>query len=174
MSSCHHASAKTTAIQEIEYLRRRYARATDLLGQASEDSIAEGRAIYHRIFSPTVTFAITGMDTSATGPDAWVDIVVNALAPLGPTQHLIGTQLVDIQGLELNESCEVISGSAHLESYVQAWHDMPDNKVWLFLGTYLDEIEFKLDVGWQIQHMELRQVTGETRPMDKSVATGTH
>ena len=172
--SCNHTAAKSTAVQQIEYLRRWYARATDLLGTATKESTAEGRAIYHRIFSPNVTFTISGPDAkplSATGPDSWVHVVLDALAPLGPTQHLIGTQLVEIQSLQLNDDCEITEGRAHMQSYVQAWHEMPDDKVWLFLGTYIDEVEFKPGVGWQIQQMELTRVTGETRPMDESVAS---
>ena len=52
-----------------------------------------------------------------------------------------------------------------MESYVQAWHDTTDEQVWLFIGTYLDEVVFTPGVGWQIKHMELRRVTGEMRPM---------
>jgi hypothetical protein len=57
-----------------------------------------------------------------------------------------------------------------MESYVQAWHEMTDEKVWLFLGTYLDQVCFYPDVGWQITNMELRRVTGEIRPIGESVA----
>ena len=49
--SCSAAAAKTQAIQEIEYLRRWYAKATDLIGVATPESIEQGRAIYHRIFT---------------------------------------------------------------------------------------------------------------------------
>ena len=47
--SCNEAAAKTQAIQEIEYLRRWYAKATDQIGTATPEAIAEGRAIYRRV-----------------------------------------------------------------------------------------------------------------------------
>ena len=48
---CNKSLVETRAIQEVEYLRRWYAKATDLIGVATPQSIAEGRAIYHRIFA---------------------------------------------------------------------------------------------------------------------------
>jgi hypothetical protein len=172
MATLNEAFARSVAVQNIEYLRRLYAKATDLIGIATEASINEGRAIYHRIFSPDVTFSL-GPDSSLQGPDAWVDLVVDQLASLGPTQHLIGTQLVEIQSLVRGDDGEIKQGRAHMESYLQAWHEMPGNKVWLFLGTYIDEIEFYPDVGWQICDTRLLRITGETRPMDNSVGAVT-
>ena len=37
---------------DIEYLRRKYAKATDLLGVNTPEAIAQGTAIYHEIFTP--------------------------------------------------------------------------------------------------------------------------
>jgi hypothetical protein len=173
MSSYQQEFARAVAVQNIEYLRRAYAKATDLIGLADPDSVEAGRQIYHRIFSADAEFTISGEGTDAmqaSGPDGWVDVVAEALAPLGPTQHLIGTQLVEIQSLTLDASGSPQSGQAQMESYVQAWHEMTDEKVWLFLGTYLDEVSFYPDVGWQITNMELRRVTGEIRPIGESVA----
>lgn len=68
------------------------------------------------------------------------------------------------------KSLDITAGSAHMESYLQAWHELPDEKVWLFLGTYLDEVKYVPGRGWQIVRMTLRQDAGETRPMDKAVA----
>ena len=61
---------------------------------------------------------------------------------MGPTQHLIGTQLVDIESITFDSDCQVTDGRASMESYVQAWHDTTDEQVWLFIGTYLDEVVF--------------------------------
>ena len=97
------------------------------------------------------------------GPDAWVELVYSALAELGPTQHLIGTQLVELDSLELNSACHVTAGKARLESYVQAWHELPDDKVWLFLGTYHDDVVFRPGTGWRIDRMHLRQTSAEIR-----------
>jgi hypothetical protein len=167
--SCNEAAAKTQAIQEIEYLRRWYARATDLIGIATPESIAEGRAIYHRVFTADAQLDAGPDREPQVGPDGWVDLVLGALGELGPTQHLIGTQLVQIKSLELDGECNVVAGSAYMESYLQAWHEQKDEKVWLFLGTYFDDAVFIPGTGWRIEKMILQQVAGETRYMDAAV-----
>ena len=76
------AIARTIAIQEIEYLRKSYARATDQIGQNTPASIAEGRATYHRIFTGDVMLRVKGGGIPASdtvGPDAWVDVVIDAV-----------------------------------------------------------------------------------------------
>ena len=45
------------AKQDIEYLQRFYARATDQIGTNIPENIEAGRAIYHRIFTPDATIA---------------------------------------------------------------------------------------------------------------------
>jgi hypothetical protein len=167
--SCSEAAAKTQAIQEIEYLRRWYARATDLIGIATPESIAKGRAIYHRVFTADAQLDAGPGREPQVGPDGWVDLVLGALGELGPTQHLIGTQLVEIKSLELDDECNVVAGSAYMESYLQAWHEQKDEKVWLFLGTYFDDVVFIPGTGWRIEKMVLQQVAGETRYMDAAV-----
>ncbi len=169
MGECHEGAARTQAIQEIEYLKRWYAKATDKIGEGSEAAIGEGRAVYHRIFDQKAVIRAGGDFEDQIGPDGWVDVVLGALGPLGPTQHLIGTQLVEIEALELDDDCNVVAGSATMESYLQAWHERKDEKVWLFLGTYYDKIQFNPGKGWQIVDMSLVQVAGETRYMDEAV-----
>ena len=167
--SCNEAAAKTQAIQEIEYLRRWYARATDLIGIATPESIEQGREIYHRVFTADAKLDAGPDREPQVGPDGWVTLVLGALGELGPTQHLIGTQLVEIKSMELDDECNVVSGSATMESYLQAWHEQKDEKVWLFLGTYFDDIVFIPGTGWRIEKMVLQQVAGETRYMDAAV-----
>ena len=153
---------------EIEYLQRWYARATDLLGHADKDSIAEGSRIYRRIFTPDVEVTVTGNridERQSSGIDGWLDVVTSALGPLGPTQHLIGTQLVEIEALAVDSDNAVSSGRALMRSYLQAWHDMPDGQVWLFIGTYTSDVRFTAGAGWQICRMNLHRETGELRPM---------
>lgn len=169
MGECHEGAARTQAIQEIEYLKRWYAKATDKIGEGSEAAIEEGRAVYHRIFDQKAVIRAGGDFEDQIGPDGWVEVVLGALGPLGPTQHLIGTQLVEIEALELDDDCNVVAGSATMESYLQAWHERKDEKVWLFLGTYYDKIQFNPGKGWQIVDMSLVQVAGETRYMDEAV-----
>ena len=171
---CTKAMVEAVARQEIEYLRRSYAVATDQIGLNDEASVAAGRETYRRIFTPDVTFSVTGPGTqplSAIGPDGWVDVVQGALGPLGATQHLIGSQLVALSDLAWSDDCSVTSGRADMQSYVQAWHEQSDREVWLFLGTYFDEVVYRPSVGWQIQTMELRRVTGENRPSGEAIAT---
>lgn len=167
--SCHETAAKTQAIQEIEYLRRWYAKATDQIGIATPESIAEGRAIYHRVFTADAQLDAGPDREPQVGPDGWVDLVLGALGELGPTQHLIGTQLVEIKSLVLDDECKVVAGSATMESYLQAWHEQKDEKVWLFLGTYFDDAVFIPGTGWRIEKMILQQVAGETRYMGAAV-----
>ena len=159
------------ATQEIEYLRRLYARATDQLGINTEASSAEGVATYRRIFTPDVTVRVTGEGTSplnATGPDAWAKVATEALADYVATQHLIGTQLVEIHSIEFDEAGNVTSGDASMSSYLQAWHAGNDDNVMLFIGTYHDKVRYTPGVGWQIYDMELMRVSGENRALGVS------
>ena len=159
------AIARTVAIQKIEYLRRLYARATDQIGKNTPASIAAGRATYHRIFTADVIFRLKG-EGDTLGPDAWVDVVIDALGvDYKDTQHLIGTQLVDIESLELDAEGRVVAGEATMSSYLQAWHASPDDDVWLFLGTYRDKVRYTPNAGWQIYDTTLERVSGEERPM---------
>ncbi len=170
MANCNEGLMRAQATQEIEYLRRWYAKATDKIGLADQASVEAGRSIYHRVFAPDATLDAGPDREPQVGPDAWVDLVLSVLGPMGPTQHLIGTQVVDIKSLVFNDACEVVSGSARMESYVQAWHELTDeNKVWIYLGTYFDEVEFEPGQGWRIVDMKMEQMAGETRFMDEAV-----
>lgn len=148
------------AKQEIVELRSLYARATDLLGTGDTSALAEGRAIYHRIFTTDAVIAATGVDT-VKGPDAWVEVVVDALADYQDTQHLIGSNLVTIDALPGAGK----PGAAHMMSYLQAWHAKANDDLWLFIGTYDDELVHSEAHGWQIAKMTLSQVSGENRKL---------
>ena len=155
------------ARQEIEYLRRRYAKATDLIGECSAASIAEGRRIYHRIFTPdarirTSVGGVVGLESS--GPDGWAEVAQNALQEYVSTQHLIGSQLVELHRLEVDAQGKVTAGEAEMSSYLQAWHAREDS-VWIFIGTYLDKVRYHPGEGWRIHDMELVQLSGEDRPL---------
>lgn len=161
------AAAGTLALarQQIEYLRRQYARATDLLGTATPDAIKEGTKIYHEIFTPDADLCTSGGTAEpfqATGPAAWADVVVDALEEYNATQHLIGTQLVHID--QLSEKDGVVSaGHATMSSYLQAWHSTEADRLWLFIGNYEDEVQFVPGKGWQICAMNLVQISGDNR-----------
>ena len=139
--------------QEIEELRRLYGKATDAIGRDTPQDIELGRHIYHRIFTPDVKIRTsnTGADPlTASSPDGWVEVVHSALKDYTGTQHLIGTQIVVLDGDE-----------ARMESYLNAWHKNPDGTVYLFLGTYIDLVRRTPD-GWRIYDMELRHDSSGT------------
>ena len=146
------------AKQAIHELKHLYARATDLIGIADDASIAQGRDIYHRIFAPNASIGAAGIDP-VTGPDAWVDVVYDALKDYESTQHLIGTQLAEVASLP---DAAGNGGSASMLSYVQAWHSTKD-EVWLFMGAYHDKLTYSRDGGWQISEMMLEQMDADRR-----------
>jgi hypothetical protein len=155
------------ARQEIEYLRRLYARATDFLGMVDDpDAVAEGQRIYHRVFSPEADIKVTGTAAplSGQGPDAWAEVASNALRDYKATQHLIGSQVVDLGSIEFGgEPVKIVSGEATMTSYLQAWQAAPDQRLRLVMGTYFDQVRFTPGVGWQITHMNLVHTSGEHR-----------
>ncbi|MFK7913379.1 MAG: nuclear transport factor 2 family protein [Pseudomonadales bacterium] len=148
------------AKQEIAELRCLYAKATDLIGTGEPAAVAEGRAIYHRIFTPDAVIAASVAD-SVTGPDAWVDVVLEALEDYRETQHLIGTQLVDIEALPGTAN----AGSARMQSYLQAWHSKANGHLWLFMGSYDDQVIYSDAHGWQISNMMLNEIVQENRQL---------
>ncbi len=159
-TSLEQQMALAVARQEIEYLRRQYAQATDMIGRNTPQSIARGRAIYHRIFAPEATITTTEngeIGFSAVGPDAWVDVAAKALAAFANTQHLIGSQVVQIESLP---DADGGGGRATMDSYLQAWHDDPDSVLDIFIGTYHDTLRYTPGIGWQIYAMELEKVSG--------------
>ena len=151
---------------EIEYLRRLYARACDLIGENTDASIAEGDGIFRRIFSPDVDIAVTidGKQVlAARGAEQWTCTVKNALCKrFAATQHLIGTQIVDIE--QLPDSAGEL-GSATMTSYLQAWHAGFDGTLDIFIGTYHDELRYAPGLGWRIHRMRLVRTSGEVRPL---------
>jgi hypothetical protein len=164
--ACPAGLIESAARQDIEYLQRGYAKATDLLGIVDRDSFIKGRELYRTIFTKNAKFSVSGdgaPEMSAVGPDAWADIVAETLQPMGPTQHLIGTQRVTDLEMQISADCNVTGGSAALESYVQAWHDLQNNQIWMFMGSYVDDVVYVQGKGWQISKMDLVRTTTETR-----------
>jgi hypothetical protein len=155
---------------EIEYLRRWYAVATDALGKADEpESIAQGKRIYHRIFTTNADIGVvggSGKPLQASGPDGWAAVAMNALKDYQATQHLIGTQVVDMLELTTDNNSNVpTSGRALLNSYLQAWHAWPDQRLRLVIGTYTDLVIYTPGTGWQIEKMTLTYTSGEERQL---------
>ena len=154
-------TAVWVAKQQIAELRQLYGFATDLIGSGETLSIEEGRSIYRRIFTTDAAIGAANVE-SVTGPDAWVDVVLGALKVYGSTQHLIGTQYVDVHALP---DADGQGGAASMRSYLQAWHAKPDGELWLFIGTYHDEASYSKEHGWQISKMVLEQVSEDRRQL---------
>ncbi|MEQ8485445.1 MAG: nuclear transport factor 2 family protein [Pseudomonadales bacterium] len=149
------------AKQQVAELRQLYGFATDLIGTGGPAGVEEGRAIYRRIFAADARIQ-AGTSAVVRGPDAWVDFVRDALEPYSATQHLIGTQRVDVAALP---DADGRGGRADMQSYVQAWHAKPDGEVWTFIGTYHDEAVHTPEHGWQIQSMQLVGVSEDVRQL---------
>ncbi len=153
------AMQEALARQEIKELRHAYGIATDLIGSNTETGIAQGRAIYHRIFTPKADIGAAGVAPSI-GPDAWVEVVKTALAPYNATQHLIGTQHVTDLVLP---GADGTGGRAHMSSYLQAWHSRANADLWLFMGVYDEDLVWSEGSGWQISRMLLKQIAADFR-----------
>ncbi len=162
--------ALVRARQQIEYLRREYALATDLHGLIDDpDAQARGMRIYHRIFTPDAAVRVTRDDAtllSARGPDGWAEVARNALRDYAATQHLIGTQLVTFERVAFDpETSAITAGTAQMSSYLQATHVWPDRRMRLVLGTYHDRVRWIADSGWQIEDMTLAYTSEEFRQL---------
>jgi len=164
MSSPERAERFEEAIakQEIVELRMLYARATDLIGTNSKDNVSKGREIYHRIFASNAKVSAEGIDP-VHGPDAWVEIVEDALGTYDATQHLIGTPLI---GEVTLPDANGKGGKATMTSYLQAWHSTPEHSLYMFMGTYHDTVEYTAENGWQITAMHLENVADEVRDVE--------
>ena len=80
------------------------------------------------------------------------------------TQHLIGTQAVTFPDLAFKHGSDaIVSGTAEVTSYVQAWHAWPNRWMRLVIGNYRDHVRLQPGVGWQIERMVLAYDSGETR-----------
>jgi hypothetical protein len=174
--SVHHVRSR----QEIEYLRRWYCRATDLFGMTgNRQANAEARRIYQRIFTPDARIRVSGdvaRQLQAIGPEGWAAVVTSALHDYTVTQHLVGTQLVDIHSLTIGRKPagpdEIIAGEASMTSYLQAWHVWPDKRLRVVMGNYVDQVRFVPGIGWQIHDMNLVHLMSEHRPLGELKAEG--
>lgn len=117
---------------EIMSLSTRYARSLDA-----------GRwADLAYVFTPEATMVFAGIPP-ATGPEQIATVCESALRPLDGSQHLVGTQHVDVNGDTAESSCyfhaqHVRTIDGHEKHYVVA-------------GTYTDRVE-RRPQGWRITH----------------------
>ncbi len=154
---------------EIEGLRHRYAVATDKLAHVNDPAAqTRGEAIYQRIFTRDARMQVAGSnapDYQAQGPHAWAEVVRGAIGHYAGTQHLIGSQTTRFEQVDFDANDRIAAGSAHLWSSVQAWHNTPDARLRLVLGTYLDRVVFTPGIGWQIHTMRLEYTASEARTL---------
>ena len=156
-----HDVAIMVAKQNIEYLQRLYARATDQIGTNLPENIEAGREVYHRIFTSDATIRASdpsGSQFSVTGPDEWVKVVDGALSVFDSTQHLLGTQIVELESMP---DADGRAGKGKMSSFLQAWHQDDDRVIDIYLGTYFSKVRYTKGVGWQIYDMQLEKVAGE-------------
>ncbi len=165
---------EVVAKAQIMELRRMYGRATDLLGAGKDhDHFGQdgplsteikhfiARNIYRRIFTEDATISASGGALTGVGPDDWADKVAGALGVFSATQHMLGTQLVEINTLPDDVRG---GGGATMQSYLNALHEFaPGGNIFIYRGTYFDKVRYTPEVGWQIYDMELVQVSGELR-----------
>ncbi|MFM7066214.1 MAG: nuclear transport factor 2 family protein [Gammaproteobacteria bacterium] len=143
----------------IEGLRRRYARAVDAMGCNADSTKSGARNELRSIFAPdaAIRFLIGGVVVlHADGPEAWADIVGNAVGKYHGTQHLIGTQMVRFDVVELSADGRIMTGEAAMVSHVQASHWTAE-RLRVVLGDYHDTVRFDPNAGWRIHAMDLVQ-----------------
>ena len=164
---------ESAARHDVEYLRRMYGVATDLLGLVDDPAgLEEGREIYRRIFAAdakifTGPHPIPDETTPLrVGPDGWADYVTAALERYRTTQHLIGTQVARVDEMPDGHPGEGDStkGHATMSSYVQALHE-DGRTMRVVIGIYRDWARVTPQVGWQIYKMNLTTVSVETRSL---------
>ena len=156
-----HDVAEMLAKHEIEYLQRLYARATDQIGTNVPENIEAGRAVYHRIFTQDATIRASdpsGAEFRVVGPDEWVKVVDGALSVFDSTQHLLGTQIVELDSLPDSDGN---GGEGKMSSFLQAWHQDDDRVIDIYLGTYYSKVRYTEGIGWQIYDMRLEKVAGD-------------
>jgi hypothetical protein len=92
-------------------------------------------------------------DTPCEGRGPWLEYVTAALSRFGRTQHLIGNQVITLDG-----------DTAHMRSYVQATHELaadPDTLV--ILWACYDSHLVRTPEGWRISKHHLERQIGPRR-----------
>jgi hypothetical protein len=164
------------ARQDVEYLRKWYGIATDMLGVKNdpEGNKREGRRIYQKIFTPDAKIYLLpyplppGSAPTRVGPDAWAEFVENALKATIGSQHLLGTQVAEIDEMPEGIPGQGRSSKGHATciSYLNSWNVSQvdgQNRLVTTISTYRDKARVTPGIGWQIYEMHLSRVSGETR-----------
>jgi hypothetical protein len=155
--STSQATQEWVAKQEIAVLQRRYAQATDMIaadGTANEEKVI---SIYQDIFTEDAEMGVLDRLT-LTGPMKWLEMVKEKFVPLNSAQHLIGSQVVELQSLPDQAGR---GGAATMRSYLQATHVNADGTLERVLGTYLSSAIYLPDSGWRLSKMTLELLSTE-------------
>ena len=109
--------------------------------------------LYRRCFADDVEVVGFG-DSTVQGGDAWRDYVETALERFGPTQHMLGPVLADING-----------DDAHCRTDVQAFHVMkdPEGATLTLWATYVTDMRRTAE-GWKICRHQLVSRTTRIAP----------
>ncbi len=134
-----------------------YAQATDLIAADPAANEAEVEATYLRLFTADAHIGVRGQ-MSVNGPLAWLEFVITSLSTLRGTQHLIGSQVVEINSLP---NLQGVGGEAVMTSYLHATQVGADGELSRTIGTYFSTATYMPDMpdmpeaGWQFSEMML-------------------
>ncbi|MFT6955379.1 MAG: hypothetical protein ACJAYC_000372 [Halieaceae bacterium] len=154
-------AAEWTAKQDIAVLQRRYAQATDMIAADSAGNEAKVVSIYQTIFTEDAEMGVLDQLT-LEGPMLWLELVKTTFVPLSNAQHMIGSQVVEIQSLPDEQGH---GGAATMRSYVQATHVNKDGTLERVLGTYISTAIYLPDSGWKLSKMTLEILSTEAAKM---------
>ena len=146
------------ARQEIAALQRRYAQATDMMAGGGTSAAAKVSALYLQIFTADADMGVKDGPTFP-GPEAWLELVKDRLGPLESAQHLIGSQLVEIQSLPDKNGD---GGAATMRSYLQATHVEKNGTLERVLGIYHAKAVHTAANGWKLSEMTLEVLSTDT------------
>jgi len=151
------ATREWVAKQEIAVLQRRYAQATDMIAADRVANEPKVVAIYQQIFTEDAEMGVLDRLT-LDGPMKWLELVKTKFVPLDNAQHLIGSQVVEIDSLPDHKG---LGGAATMRSYVQATHVNSNGTLERVLGTYHSAAIYAPESGWRLSKMVLELLSTE-------------
>jgi hypothetical protein len=154
-------TAEWSAKQDIAVLQRRYAQATDMIAADSAGNEARVVSIYQTIFTEDAEMGVLDQLT-LEGPMLWLELVKTTFVPLSNAQHMIGSQVVELESLPDEKGH---GGAATMRSYVQATHVNNDGTLERVLGTYISTAIYLPDSGWKLSKMTLEILSTEAAKM---------
>jgi hypothetical protein len=126
----------------------------EVLNRYAEACDTRRWALFDDVFTPDAVGDF-GPDFQVRGRDAIVGMVALHLGGCGPTQHLLGNYVVDVDGSEATTSCKIRA------FHIGAGRD--DNRSYEVFGEYHDRL-VRVNGTWRIRH----------RRMVVTIELGTH